>query len=263
MKPCGGLDRTAVEDRQVGALTGGEDHLVALERQPAGGVELRIDFPLSSWTCSQSWKVLSPSSPMLTGPSPGQLHAFPNGVFDLVGAGRHLAAVLEGDHVDMRCALAQGREGDVDGDVAAADDDHPRPSTDRLAAAHVPQEIDAAEHERLMDTFDRDWARALGAEAEEHGVVALAKGVEATDLDAGADRDSERPDLVELLVEQVGRQAVGRYAVAQHATGLLLLLEDLDLVTERTQVVGRGRTGRAEPTIPIRLPLSEAISGFG
>ena len=38
-----------------------------------------------------------------------QLHAFSDGVLDLVGAGRHLAAVLEGDHVDVRCALAQGR----------------------------------------------------------------------------------------------------------------------------------------------------------
>ncbi len=100
-----------------------------------------------------------------------------------------------------------------------------------------------AEHEGLMDTLDRDQARALGAEAEEHGVVVLAEGIEAADLGAGADRDSQRPDLVELLVEQVGRQAVGRYAVAQHAAGLLLLLEDLDLMTESAQVVGGGETG--------------------
>ena len=227
------LDRAAVEDRQVGPLTGGEDHVVALERQQAGGVELRIELSGLVVDLLAELEGRLAVLPDADRAPPGvQLHAFPDGVLDLVGAGRHLAAVLQRDHVDVRCALAQGRQGDVDRDVAAADDDHPRPDPHRLAAAHVPQEIDAAEHEGLMDTLDRDQARALGAEAEEHGVVVLAEGVEASDLRAGADRDSERPDLVELLVEQVGRQAVGRNAVAQHAAGLLLLLEDLDLVTE-------------------------------
>ena len=58
----------------------------------------------------------------------------------------------------MGGALAQSGQGDVDRDVAAADDDHPRPHPDRLAAAHVAQEIDAAEHEGLLDTVDRDRA---------------------------------------------------------------------------------------------------------
>ncbi len=153
----------------------------------------------------------------------------------------------------MRCALAQRGQGDVDRDVAAADDDHPRPDPDRLAAAHVAQEIDAPQHEGLMDTFDRDQARALGTEPEEHRVVVLAKGLEAADLGAGADRDSQLPDLVELLVEQIGRQPVGRNPVAQHATGLLLLLDDLDVVTEGAQVVGGGETGRpgADDTDPL------------
>ena len=119
-----------------------------------------------------------------------------------------------------------------------------------------------------MDTFDRDQARALGAEAEEHGVVVLAEGVEAADLGAGADRDSQRPDLVELLVEQVGRQAVGRNAVAQHAAGLLLLLEDLDLVTERTQVVGGGETGWTgaddpDPLAGVRRDLGLRVAAVG
>ena len=87
------------------------------------------------------------------------------------------------------CALAQRRQGDVDRDVATADDDDPRPDPDRFAAAHVPQEIDAPEHEGLMDTFDRDQAGPLRAEAKEHGVVVLSKRLEAADLGAGMDRD--------------------------------------------------------------------------
>ena len=56
----------------------------------------------------------------------------------------------------MLRALPQGRQGDVDGDVAAADDHDPRPDAHRVAAAHGLQEVDAAEHEGLLDTLDRD-----------------------------------------------------------------------------------------------------------
>ncbi len=110
-----------------------------------------------------------------------QLDAFGDCDFDLVRAGRHVAALLERGQVDVLRALPQSRQGDVDGDVSAADDDDPRPNAHRLTAAHGVQEVDAAEHEGLMDAFDRDQARPLGAKAEEHGVVVLAEGLEAVD----------------------------------------------------------------------------------
>jgi len=72
-----------------------------------------------------------------------QLHAFGNCQLDLVGAGRHIAAFLERGQVNVQCALAQRCQGDVNGDVAAADDDHPRPNPHRLAATHGVQEINA------------------------------------------------------------------------------------------------------------------------
>jgi len=65
----------------------------------------------------------------------------------------------------MLRTLPQRRQGYVDGDIAAADDDNPRPDPHRLAAAHGMQEVDPAEHEGLLDTLDRDEARALGAKA--------------------------------------------------------------------------------------------------
>ena len=110
--------------------------------------------------------------------------------------------------------------------------------------AHGAEEVDAAEHEGLVDAVDRDQAGALRAEAEEHGVVVLAERFDAADRGAGVDRDAEHLDLLDLLVEQIGRQAVGRDAVAEHPAGLLLRLEDLDLVAVGAQVVGRGETGR-------------------
>ena len=118
-------------------------------------------------------------------------------------------------------------------DVAAADDDDPRPDPHRCAAAHGVQEVKAAEHEGLMDTLDRDEARSLGAESKEHGVVILAKGLEAADRGTGVDGDAQHPDLVDLLIEQIGRQAIGRNAIAQLPAGFLQRLEDLDLHDRR------------------------------
>ena len=130
----------------------------------------------------------------------------------------------------MLRALPQRRQGHVDGNVPAADDHDPWPDSHRSTAAHGVQEVDAAEHEGLMDTLHRDEARSLGAEPEEHRVVALAKGLEAADRRTGVDGDTQRPDLVDLLIEQIRRQPIGRNTVAQLPAGLLQRLEDLDLM---------------------------------
>ena len=136
-------------------------------------------------------------------PARVQLHTFGDGVLDLVRARRHLAALLERDQVDVLRALSQRGERDVDGDVAAADDDDPRSDSHGLAAVNGSEEADPSEHEGLLDTFDLDAARLLGAEAEEDGVVVLAECIEVVDACVGSDRDAEYPNLVELLVEQI------------------------------------------------------------
>ena len=144
----------------------------------------------------------------------------------------------------MLRALPQSGQGNVDRDVATADDHDPRPDPDRFAAADVAQEVDAPEHELLVRAVDRDELGRLGPEAQEDRVVVGFERLEAPDRGPGVDRDAQHPDLLDLLVEQVGRQAVGRDAVAQHPAGFLLRLEHLDLVTVGAQVVGRGETGR-------------------
>ena len=178
-------------------------------------------------------------------PAAAQLHALGGGGFDLVRAGRHLAALFQRHQVDALRALAQRRQRHVDGDVAAADDHHARPHAHRLAAAHGAQEVDAAEHEGVVRAFDRQQPRGLRARADEDGVVLLAEVFQPVDPGAGVDRDAQHLDLLEFLLQQLGRQPVGRDAVAQHAAGVFLRLEDLDLVAVGAQVVGGGQPRRA------------------
>ena len=88
-------------------------------------------------------------------PAGVNLNAFGDRELDLVGAGRHVAALLERGQVHVPCTLAQGRQSDVDRDVSAADDDDARPDAHRLSAPRGAQEVDAAEDERKMGAFDR------------------------------------------------------------------------------------------------------------
>ena len=84
----------------------------------------------------------------------------------------------------------------------------------------------------------------MGAEAKEDSVVVLTEGLKVADRGAGVDRYPQHPDLVDLLIEQVGRQAVGWNAVAELPTRMLQLFEYLDLVAAGAQIVGGGETGR-------------------
>ena len=168
----------------------------------------------------------------------------------------------------MPRALPQSRQGHVDRDVSAADDDDARPDAHRLAAARGAQEVDAAEDEGKMGALDRQQAGLLRAEPEEDGVVLLAELLDARDRRAGEDPDAQRPDLVELLLEQVGRVPVRGDAVAQHSAGVLLRLVDLDVVTEGAQEVGRREAGRAgadeaDPLARIRRDLGFRVAAIG
>ncbi len=119
----------------------------------------------------------------------------------------------------------------------------------------------------MMRAFDRQQARHLRAQAEEDGVVVLAEVLEAADAGTGVDRDAQHADLVELLLEQVRRQAIRRDAITQHAAGLLLRLEDLDVVAVGAQVVRSRQAGRpgaddADPLAGIGGDLGFRISAI-
>ena len=252
------FDRAAIEDRQVSALSGRQNHVIGCKGQQSVFIEYWIE---ASVFIARPLAVVQSDLSILVDayrpPTCVYLHAFGDGEFDLVRAGRHVAAFLKRSEIDMLRALAQSRQGDVDRDVAAADDDDARPDPHRLAAAHSMQEVQSAEHKGLLDAVNRDKARTLGAETEEHGVVILAEGFEAGDGRIGMDGDAQYPNLVDFLVQQVGRQAIGRNAVAQLPAGFLQRLEDLDLVTVGAQIIGRREAGRS------RSDDADALAGIG
>ena len=72
----------------------------------------------------------------------------------------------------------------------------------------------------------------------------LALGVEVLDPVPARDRDAQRRDPVDLAVEDVARQPVGRDAVAHHPARLGPRVADLDLVAEPGQVVGGRQPAR-------------------
>ena len=88
------LDRTALQQCNVGALAGREQHLIGLQGQQSAGVELRVEAtavvldPLAELKHRRALGVDAQRTP--TGM---QLHALGHGQLDLVGAGRHLAAL--------------------------------------------------------------------------------------------------------------------------------------------------------------------------
>ena len=94
----------------------------------------------------------------------------------------------------------------------------------------------------MMGSFDRQQSRLLRAQAEKYSVVVLAKLLDAVDLRVRVDLDAKHPDLVDFLFEHIGRQTVGRDAIAEHSAGMFLCLEDLNLVTIGAQVIRRSQT---------------------
>ena len=83
-------------------------------------------------------------------------------------------------------------------------------------------------------------------EGEEHGVVLLEELLElVVDAEAAVDLqlDAHAPQDVDLLVQEVARQAVARDAVAEHAARLGQGLEDLDRVPLEPGVEGGGEAG--------------------
>ena len=70
-------------------------------------------------------------------------------------------------------------------------------------------------------------------------------GLEVGDPVVTRDPDSHRRDPLDLRIEHVARQPVGRDPVAHHPARLGAGVADLDIVPEPRQVVGGGEPARA------------------
>ena len=99
---------------------------------------------------------------LVDAPAVVQRDALGLGFFDLEVVGGHLVAALEAGLVDRRGAEAARRARRVDGDVAAADDEH------LLAGqVHGLAELDVGEEgERALDALE-----LLAGNAQAHGLV--------------------------------------------------------------------------------------------
>ena len=152
---------------------------------------------------------------------------------------------------DLGRADAQRDARAVDGDVAAADDEHAL-ALDAGVVLPVAraQEVERADDALGVGTRERQDAALLQPGGDQHRVV-LAD--EVVDGHVIADRDVEpqvhahRAQVVDLLLEHVARQPVRRHPRVQRAAGVVVLLVDGHAVAEPHQVVAP-RSGRSGPS---------------
>ena len=182
-----------------------------------------------------------------------QDHALLAAFLDLVEGRGHHGAGLQAGHVDLVGAQADRGAGAVVGDRAAAEHDDVAGDVHGMALTCGLEEgsvdVDAVE----LVALGRQHGALVGAERDEHRVVALAQQVlglcdalAAAQLDAGRALGVARAgagglqDVGNLVVERLVGHAVGGDAVAQLAAGLLIGLEDGHGVALAGQVVGGG-----------------------
>ena len=165
-------------------------------------------------------------------------HALALGVVGLHVVGRHLLPAAPVGHRDGRRAQAASRPRRVHRDVAAADHDDPLSGqVHRLAELHLAQEVGAAEDAEAILAGNADAGRARGARRQEHRVEAgLLEGGHVPDRAVRGDLHADRPDVLDVALDDLDREAVGRDRHAQEAARLRRGLEDLH---------ARTRAGRA------------------
>ncbi len=167
--------------------------------------------------------------------------------FDLEVVGRHLLAGLEADLIDGRGAEAARGARRVDGDVAAADDQHALAGhVDGLTQLDGAQELERGLHALQFLAGHAQTDRLVRARRHEDGVETVV--LEPRDIvhaRVGRDLDADRRHVGDVVVDHVVRQPVRRDAEAEHATRLRSRLEDLDAVALASELPGGREAGRA------------------
>ena len=180
-----------------------------------------------------------------------ELYALLLRLLDLDGIGGHIALLPAVGDGDLR-AEADGGAGHVHRDVAAADDDDLFADGGLGAGVDLAQEIDAAPDALELLARDAEGGGLLRADGEIKRVKALgAQLVERhvpADLDTAAEDHAELLQNVDLGVEDGLLEAEVRDAVAEHTAGLVVFIEDGDLVVVRREEVGaaQARGARAD-----------------
>ena len=170
------------------------------------------------------------------------------GLGALLQGGGHDVLGLERQHRHLGRAAALRYAGRVDRDIAAAHDDHLAGHL-HLAGVRRVEEVDGRGRAGERLARDAGQLAALAADGHVEALVALLAQAGdrdvLADLHAALDVDADLLHDVDLGLDDVLLQLIGRDAVAEHAAGLLVLLEHRRLVAHGGEVVGAAQAGRA------------------
>ena len=179
---------------------------------------------------------------LLDGLEPAHHHALLLGLSNLELVSGHAVAITAVDDHRVGGAEALGGAGRVHRGVAAAVDDDLAAEQRLLVGLHRLEHRDGVEDARGLAGRDVGVLADVGADREERRVEAAFghRLFDVGDLPVQLELDANRQDSVDLGIEHVAREPVGRDPEAHHAAGHRPGLEDRHLVAEAAQVV-RGR----------------------
>src|SRR6266446_1793792 len=164
----------------------------------------------------------------------------PRARFHLLEAGAH-------DHLDVLAADTLRGPAAVHRGIAAAEHDDALADRGGMAERHRGEPVDADVDvlRALLAPGEVEVAAARRARADEERVVALAHQFLHGRYFSMYERDPQIEDVAHLLVDHLERQAEARDLRPDHAAGARILVEDGDLVAERSEVARHGERGRA------------------
>ena len=165
--------------------------------------------------------------------------------FRLVG--RELASWAIQCHMDFGDTQSAGHRGRIQGGDPAADDCHPLPDVDGLAQVNLAQEGRRRNHPFGVFAFDAErMVTGRNASRQTDGVVALLEQRRRVfNGRVCLQDDTQRQDVVNVLLEHAFGQPVSRNTDAHHAPGDRQRLVDGHAVAHFCQVMGCGQASRA------------------
>ena len=165
-----------------------------------------------------------------------------------MAVGRHLFPGTAVDNGDVR-TQAPGGAGHVHGHVAAADDRQFLAHRIGFAQGLPAEKIHSLDHAFRIFPGDVHLAAHMTAYPQEDRFVALLLQVIQREIPphggVGLQFDTQAQDIIDLLIQDIFREAIIRDTHPQHAAGLGQGFEDRGPVAPQGQVIGAGHTGRA------------------
>jgi hypothetical protein len=221
---------------------------LSLDRQPALGIEREFGHPGALDACRSAAGALEDAQERAPGVEEDSLLL---GGLRLPRVTWHPIARFDAGQLDLR-PQPDRAAGNVDGDVAAAQDEHTRSegfafgrrgvSVAALiqAEAHVAQEVRVDQYARQVGARKRQADAFVRADRHQHRLEAFVENaVQIVDARVQAEFDPQVEDVGHLALDDLRRQAVFGHADPQHASGHRQGFEDRHRITLARQVLRR------------------------